>query len=152
MTCRGARGMNVGSGKHDFLPENSGSVRSVRAGSDDNSWCFPASRIPFNYSFQDIEQPNVNALVSKQGQHCFFGKEIGMPLSAKQEHNMLQPLCNQWPKTRDLGFHPDYHRSRKDLLTTTQLSMSNSTSDFFTRNAQSPQWYVYLLYLFNSLN
>lgn len=146
-TCRGLRGMNPESGKHTFLPEPSRSVRSVGPDTSlDSLW------LPFNSSeprssslllsnnqqqtFQDIESPN-DALEPRQEQHCFFGKELGMAVSTKQEHNILQPLFNQWPKTSDLGSYPDDHKSSHDSLTSTQLSMSSATSDFFSRNDQS---------------
>lgn len=91
-------------------------------------------------TFQDIEPLNVDAGMPKQDQYrCFFGKELGSLESPKEEHNLLQPLFNQWPKMRDLGSHIDDHRSNKNLVTATQLSMSSPTaSNFFARSAQSP--------------
>lgn len=90
-------------------------------------------------TFQDIKPLNADATMPKQEQHrCFLGKEVGSQGSSKEEHNLLQPLLSQWPKMSDLGSHIDDHRSNKNLVTATQLSMSGPTaSNFFARSAQS---------------
>ncbi|KAF3447892.1 hypothetical protein FNV43_RR08599 [Rhamnella rubrinervis] len=156
---RSYRGLNPEAEKCTTLPEASGNTRNLEINNTvDNAWRLMTSHIPLNSSsdprngslfpsnirqletFQDIEPLNVDAGVPKQDQYrCFFGKELGSLGSPKDEHNLLQPLFNQWPKMRDLGSNIDDHRSNKNLVTATQLSMSSPTaSNFFARSAQSP--------------
>lgn len=135
----------------------------------DNSWRLMTSHVPMNSSeprnsslfpsnsrqletFQDIEPLNVDAAMPKQEQYrCFFGKDLGSLESPKEEHQLLQPLFDPWPKMRDLGSHIDDHRSNKNLVTATQLSMSSPTaSNLFARSAQSPNG-MCTFYFFSSL-
>lgn len=122
----------------------------------DNSWCVTtsgSSSIPLldqrNGAFlqnsclpmqilQDFEPLIANGATSKQ-QHYFFGREFGSSRSQKQEHQSLQPLPDELPKTIDFGYYLDDQRANKSSLSTTQLSMSTpvASSKFFERSAHS---------------
>ncbi|KAH7514800.1 growth-regulating factor 4 isoform X2 [Ziziphus jujuba] len=151
------RGLNPEAEKRNFLMEASGNMSLEINNTVDNSWRLMTSHVPMNSSeprnsslfpsnsrqletFQDIEPLNVDAAMPKQEQYrCFFGKDLGSLESPKEEHQLLQPLFDPWPKMRDLGSHIDDHRSNKNLVTATQLSMSSPTaSNLFARSAQSP--------------
>lgn len=126
----------------------------------DNSWCVTtsgSSSIPLldqrNGAFlqnsclpmqmlQDFEPLIANGATSKQQQqqqHYFFGREFGSSRSQKQEHQSLQPLPDELPKTIDFGYYLDDQRANKSSLSTTQLSMSTpvASSKFFERSAHS---------------
>ncbi|PQP95998.1 growth-regulating factor 4-like [Prunus yedoensis var. nudiflora] len=151
----GNRGRN-GAEEHNFMSEPSGSVRCLGMDSTvDSPWHLMVPRVslksePKNCSLllnnssqletlQHTEPLTVDAAITKQQQHQYVGGQFGFPGSLKQEQNSLQPFFDEWPKSRDLGFHLSDHRST-NTLTATQLSMSNAMapSKFFARSADSP--------------
>ncbi|CAB4309472.1 unnamed protein product [Prunus armeniaca] len=151
----GNRGRN-GAEEHNFMSEPSGSVRCLGMDSTvDSPWHLMVPRVslksePKNCSLllnnssqlqtlQHTEPLTVDAAITKQQQHQYVGGQFGFPGSLKHEQNSLQPFFDEWPKSRDLGFHLSDHRST-NTLTATQLSMSNTMapSKFFARSADSP--------------
>lgn len=141
-----------GAEEHNFMSEASGSTRSLGVDSTvDSPWRLMTSRVPLNSSsearngslllnnssqlqpLQDIEPVTVDATMTKQQQRQYVGGEFGVLRSLKQEQHSLQPFFDEWPKSRDLGFHLNDPRSTNNLPNTTQLSMSNlmAPSKFF---------------------
>nr|XP_011465053.1 PREDICTED: growth-regulating factor 5-like [Fragaria vesca subsp. vesca] len=141
-----------GAEEHNFMSEASGSARSVGVDSTvDSPWRLMTSRVPSNSSseprdgcfllnnnsqlqtLQDSEALTVDAAMTKQQQRQYVGGEFGVLRSVKQEQHSLQPFFDEWPKSRDLGFHHNDPRSTNNVSNTTQLSMSNlmAPSNFF---------------------
>lgn len=141
-----------GAEEHNFMSEASGSARSLGVDNTvDSPWRLMTSRVPLNSSsearngslllnnssqlqpLQDIEPGTVDAAMTKQQQRQYVGGEFGVLRSLKQEQHSLQPFFDEWPKSRDLGFHLNDPRSTNNLPNTTQLSMSNlmAPSKFF---------------------
>ncbi|KAB2626199.1 GRF domain class transcription factor [Pyrus ussuriensis x Pyrus communis] len=144
---RGTRGFN-GSEEHNFVSEAM-SARCLRADSNvDNPWLLMAPQVPLKLeprnsslwlnnsshlqTLQNMEPLSVNAEITKQQ---YVGEEFGLPGSQKHEQHSLQPFFDEWPKSKDLGFHQNDNRSN-----ITELSMSNATvpAKFFPRSAESP--------------
>lgn len=138
------------------MSEPSGSVRCLGMDSTvDSPWHLMVPRVslksePKNCSLllnnssqlqtlQHTEPLTVDTAITKQQQHQYVGGQFGFPGSLKHEQNSLQPFFDEWPKSRDLGFHLSDHRST-NTLTATQLSMSNTMAPtkFFARSADSP--------------
>ncbi|KAM1419804.1 hypothetical protein PS1_023379 [Malus domestica] len=147
---RGTRGCN-GSEERNFVSEAT-SARCLRADSNvDNPWLLMAPQVPLKLeprnsslwlnnsshlqTLQNMEPLSVNAEITK---HEYVGEEFGLPGSQKHEQHSLQPFFDEWPKSKDLGFHQNDHRSN-----ITELSMSNATvpAKFFPRSAESPRAY-----------
>ncbi|XP_008364482.3 growth-regulating factor 5-like [Malus sylvestris] len=144
---RGTRGCNTaGSEEHNFMSE---AKRCVQAHSTvDSPWRLMEPHVPLKselrnsslwlnnssqlQTLQTMESLSDAAAITKQE---YVGGEFGLPGSQKHEQNSLQPLFDEWPKSRDLGFHLNDHRSN-----TTELSMSNAgaTPKYCTRSAESP--------------
>lgn len=135
------------------MSEPSGSVRCLGMDSTvDSPWHLMVPRVSFKsepktcslllnnssqlQTLQHSEPLTVDAAISKQQEHQYVG-QFGFPGSLKHEQNSLHPFFDEWPKSRDLGFHLSDHRSTNTLSTTTQLSMSNAMapSKCFARTA-----------------
>lgn len=146
-------------GNDGVLSMASESLRGFTMNSSvDNSWCVAtsgSSSIPLSdqrggaflqnsclpmQTLQDFDSLIGNGATSKQQQqHYFFGREFDSSRSQKQEHQALQPLPDELPKTIDFGYYLDDQRANKSSLSTTQLSMSTpiASSKFFETSAHS---------------
>ncbi|KAH7576447.1 hypothetical protein ACOSP7_003253 [Xanthoceras sorbifolium] len=143
---------------NDMLPIAAGTVRSLEINpSMDSVWHLSTSQSPSNplpdqrngvflqnscpqmQMLQDFDPLSTHTASKQQQQHYFFGREFGSPRSVKQEHQSLQPLSDELPKTIDFGYYLNDQRADKSSLSTTQLSMSipMAPTEFFARGMHS---------------
>lgn len=155
---RGVQGLKTET-DNNVMPLTSGTLRSLEINSSvESTWQFTSQSLSNPLSDQrndvfwhnscsqmqllhDYDHPLISNATSKQQQHQhhFFGRECGSPRSGKQDHQSLQPLSNELPKTIDFGYYLNGQRADKSSLSSTQLSMSipMTSSDFFSRSTNS---------------
>ncbi|PIA31194.1 hypothetical protein AQUCO_05200053v1 [Aquilegia coerulea] len=153
------QGMKQEGEEHSFLSDTSGSTRSLGMDSSlDGTWQMMSSKVssfpqsksrngsimqtdcPEMQTLQDLGHTGLNATLSKQQQHCFFGGEYGLAEPVKPEGQSLRPFFDEWPKTRDSWSDLEDDRSNRTSFFTTQLSISipMASSDFSATSSQSP--------------
>uniref|UniRef100_A0A0A0LN73 Growth-regulating factor n=1 Tax=Cucumis sativus TaxID=3659 RepID=A0A0A0LN73_CUCSA len=132
------QGLRPEAGVHSFFSEASGSSRAVQMDAPiDNTWPMMSSRSP---SFPASKSTENSIFQSGYAQHSFFGGEYASGETLKQEGQSLQPLFDEWPRTRESWTGLDDERSNQTSFSTTQLSISipMASSDLSTTSSKSP--------------
>lgn len=132
------QGLRPEAGVHSFFSEASGSSRAVQMDAPiDNTWPMMSSRSP---SFPTSKSTENSIFQSGYAQHSFFGGEYASGETLKQEGQSLQPLFDEWPRTRESWTGLDDERSNQTSFSTTQLSISipMASSDLSTTSSKSP--------------
>lgn len=131
-------GSSAGSGTWCYLPSQVCSSSSLSRSSDSQFLGHTSSQQNMPRAFDTID----DATAKQREQHHVFGNELCSLGPIKQEHqNLVHPFFSEWPTTKEswsnLG---DEDRSKKNLFSSTQLSMSISraNSEFSTRSSYSP--------------
>lgn len=133
-------GMTPGADDHKFSSETIQSNRGQGINSSpDSTWNILPTSSPLQKSKNDTLSSEISSQVhisqafdtlidptasNKRQQHCFFGNEIVMPESEKQEQHSMRPFFNEWPTTRESWPDVGNEASHNVSFSTTQLSIS----------------------------